>query len=207
MVSPRRKFRDRSSTIAGHAVSGTWDPGVAGICTLVDAAYRREAGRVPKLVDVLNSMEVAAVGGTDDELASHTEPNIPDRLGGVEPDPEVGASAGEPTRESGLEDEGPVRGAPLLGGGLEPGSISRSMAPESLAYATNRVRPRSRSSARRRNTSPPETDAQSSAAHRPSHSVGTPAPERPETVMRRLVSGRRSAVASGVIGHDPEDRG
>jgi serine protease AprX len=51
-------------------------PVTAGICTLVNAAYRREAGRVPKPVDVLNIMEVAAEGGTDDELAGHTEPNM-----------------------------------------------------------------------------------------------------------------------------------
>jgi len=105
MVSPRRQSRDRPSTIAGHAVSGTRDPGVAGICTLVTAAYPREAGRVAKPVNVLNNMEVAAEGVTDDEQAGHTQATIPDRLGGVEPDPNVGAAAGEPAHESGLKDE------------------------------------------------------------------------------------------------------
>ena len=205
MVSPRRQFRDRSSTIAGHVVSGTWDPGVAGICTLVDAAYRREAGRVPKPVDVLNIMEVAGEGGTDDELASRTEPNIPGLLGGVEPDPEVGGGAGEPARESGLEHEGPVRDAPSRrwsGAGVdlpvdgpgsaglrdEPGEAQVPLVGEMAEYlAVGEVR-----------------TIQCGPQALPEGV--TPAPERPVTVMRRLLSRRRSTVASGGIGHDPAAR-
>jgi serine protease AprX len=51
-------------------------PVTAGICTLVNAAYRREAGHFPKPIDVLNVLEATAEGGTDAELYDHTEANM-----------------------------------------------------------------------------------------------------------------------------------
>lgn len=51
-------------------------PVTAGICTLVNAAYRREAGYFPKPVDVLNIVEVTAEAGTDAELSVHSEANM-----------------------------------------------------------------------------------------------------------------------------------
>ena len=60
------------------ALSGTSMscPVTSGICTLVNAAYRREAGRFPKPVDVLNIVEATADAGTDAELAVHSEANM-----------------------------------------------------------------------------------------------------------------------------------
>lgn len=51
-------------------------PVTSGVCTLVNAAYRREAGHFPKPIDVLNIVEATAEGGTAAELYDHTEANM-----------------------------------------------------------------------------------------------------------------------------------
>jgi len=51
-------------------------PITAGIVALVFEAYETEAGFRPKPIDVLNIMEATAEGGTEEELALHTEANM-----------------------------------------------------------------------------------------------------------------------------------
>ncbi|QLD90274.1 S8 family serine peptidase [Natronomonas salina] len=73
-------------------------PVTSGICTLVNAAYRREAGHFPKPIDVLNIVEATAEGGTGEELAGHTEANMGagfvDAAAAVERARELGRRAG-----------------------------------------------------------------------------------------------------------------
>jgi subtilisin family serine protease len=51
-------------------------PVTAGIVALVFEAYESEAGFRPKPIDVINIMEATAEGGTEAELAPHTEANM-----------------------------------------------------------------------------------------------------------------------------------
>lgn len=74
-------------------------PLTAGVVALVFEAYKAEAGHFPKPIDVINIMEAAAEGGTQDELEGHTPANMGagfvDALAAVELARELGAEVAE----------------------------------------------------------------------------------------------------------------
>jgi serine protease AprX len=84
-------------------------PVTVGCCSLAAQAYRNEAGFFPKPLDLINIMEATAEGGSEAELAPHTEANagagFVDAVAAVELAQELGTavaaqddpSSGDPT--------------------------------------------------------------------------------------------------------------